>query len=222
MTATTILFIAELIGIAAFSISGVLVAIERRLDLFGALILGAVTSVGGGMIRDIIIGHTPPVVFTNPIYALFAVAVSLVIFCLIYFFGDRINTQSNRWRQTINFFDAIGLGVFVTVGVDAVIGGPLADNAFLAIFVGTLTGVGGGVLRDIFAATIPAIFRKHVYAIAAVIGAALYYYAVRQDLPVVIALPAAVCVVIIIRLLAAHYRWNLPRIPDRNHTPPSA
>lgn len=217
MTAAAILFIAELIGIAAFAISGVLVAIEHRLDAFGALVLGTVTSVGGGMTRDIIIGHTPPVMFTNPIYATLAVFVSLTVFTLAYFLGDRVNLQSKRWSQIINLFDAIGLGVFVTTGVDAILVGDLADNAFLAIFVGTITGVGGGVLRDIFVASIPAIFRKHVYAIAAILGASLYYFMVIAGLPVAAALPTAVITVVIIRLLAAYYHWNIPRIPDKTH-----
>lgn len=215
MTAATILFIAELIGIAAFAISGVLVAIEHRLDAFGALVLGAVTSVGGGMTRDIIIGHTPPVMFTNPVYAVLAVFVSLIVFALAYFLGDHVNFQSKRWSQIINFFDAIGLGVFVTTGVDAILAGEMADNAFLAIFVGTITGVGGGVLRDIFVASIPAIFRKHVYAIAAIFGAALYYFMITAGLPVAASLPTAVAAVVILRLLAAHYRWNIPRIPEK-------
>ena len=215
MTAAALLFTAELIGIAAFAISGVLVAIDHRLDLFGALILGAVTSVGGGMTRDILIGHTPPVMFTNPIYALTAVCVSLVVFALFYFLGDRISFTSPVTRQIINLSDAIGLGVFVTTGVDAILHSPLADNAFLAIFVGTVTGVGGGLLRDIFVATIPAIFRKHIYAIAAILGAAGYYLMRSIDIPIEAALPITAAAVVIIRLLAAHFRWNLPRIPEK-------
>ena len=221
MTAAALLFIAELIGVAAFAISGVLVAIDYRLDLFGALILGAVTSVGGGMTRDILIGQTPPVMFTNPIYALTAVCVSLTVFVLFYFFGNRISFTSPITRQIINFSDAIGLGVFVTTGVDAILRSPLSDNAFLAIFIGTVTGVGGGLLRDIFVATIPAIFRKHIYAIAAILGASGYYFMRQSNIPVGAALPITVGAVIIIRLLATHYRWNLPRIPEKDRTPPN-
>lgn len=222
MTATTLLFIAELVGIAAFAISGVLVAIEHRLDVFGALVLGAVTSVGGGMTRDIIIGHTPPVMFTNPVYAVLAVFVSLIVFTLAYFLGDRVNLHSKRWMQIVNFFDALGLGVFVTTGVDAILAGDMADNAFLAIFVGTLTGVGGGVLRDIFVASIPAIFRKHIYAIAAITGSAIYYFMTTAGLPVTASLLTTTAVVVTIRLLAAHYHWNMPHIREIPHEDPPA
>ena len=215
MTAQTFILLAELVGVVAFAISGVLVAIEHRLDAFGALVLGAVTSVGGGMTRDIIIGNTPPVMFTNPIYAMLAVIVSLIVFFLAYFFGDKINYSSNLWRQIINFFDALGLGLFVTTGVDAVLVGDMADNAFLAIFVGTITGVGGGLLRDIFVATIPAIFRKHIYALAAILGSAIYYFMVTGGLPIAISLGTAVVAVVTVRLLAAHYRWNMLRVPDK-------
>lgn len=213
MNAGHIIFIAEMVGIVAFAISGVLVAIDHRLDLFGAIILGAVTSVGGGMTRDIIIGSTPPVMFTDPTYAVTAAITSIVVFTLVYFVGNRFDLHSIRVMQIVNLFDAIGLGVFVTIGVDAVLAGPMADNAFLAIFIGTITGVGGGVLRDIFVASIPAIFRKHVYAVIAALGSAIYYFMVRGGISVAIALPTAAVVVIIGRLCAAHFRWNFPRIP---------
>lgn len=213
MAAQTLLFVAELIGIAAFAVSGALTAIEHRLDVFGALVLGAVTAVGGGMIRDLFIGNIPPSVFLNPVYAVLAVIVSLVVFFLAFFLGDRINLHSARLMQIVNFFDALGLGVFVTIGVDAVLAGKMCENAFLAIFVGTITGVGGGMIRDVFVATVPAIFRKHVYAIAAILGAALYYFAVSAGIPVAVALPTTVAAIVAIRLLAAHYHWNLPRVP---------
>lgn len=222
MPAQYIVFVAELVGIIAFAISGVLVAIEHKLDLFGALVLGAVTSVGGGMTRDVLIGQTPPIMFTTPVYAGLAVAVSLVVFLLAYFSGSRINLHGQRLMQIVNFFDALGLGVFVTVGVDAVLAGEMADNGFLAIFIGTITGVGGGVLRDLFVATIPAIFRKHIYAIAAIFGSAVYYYMVTCGLPVAVALPTAVTAVVVIRLLATHYRWNMPHVPLPKEAAPPA
>ncbi len=213
MNAQTLIFIAELIGVAAFAVSGVLVAIDRNLDLFGALVLGAITAVGGGMLRDVMIGHHPPMVFINPIYALLAVIVSLTVFFLAYFLGDRIDLHSERLARIINFFDALGLGIFAIVGVDAVLGGEMEENGFLAVFIGTITAVGGGLLRDVFVASVPAIFRKHVYAVAAILGSMLYYFSVSLGLPVVVALPLTVTVIVTIRLLAAHYRWNMPHVP---------
>ena len=213
MYAHDLIFIAELIGIIAFAVSGVLVAIEHGLDAFGAVVLGTTTAVGGGMVRDITVGNTPPLVFTNPIYALLAVIVSLAVFFCAYFLGNRINLRSPHLMRVVNVFDAIGLAIFVTVGVDAALAGEMGDNPFLAIFLGTVTGVGGGVIRDLFAATVPAIFRKHIYASAAILGAAIYYFSAKAGAPILLSLLATVAAVVIIRMLAAHYRWNLPRIP---------
>ena len=148
MNAQNLIFIAELIGVAAFAISGVLVAIDRNLDLFGALVLGAITAVGGGMLRDVMIGHHPPMVFINPIYALLAVLVSLAVFLVAYFLGDRIDLRSERIARIVNFFDALGLGIFAIVGVDAVLGGEMSEIGFLAVFIGTITAVGGTRIYD--------------------------------------------------------------------------
>lgn len=213
MYAHDLIFIAELIGIIAFAVSGVLVAIEHGLDAFGAVVLGTTTAVGGGMVRDITVGNTPPLVFTNPIYALLAVVVSLAVFFCAYFLGSRVNLRSPHLMRIVNVFDAIGLAIFVTVGVDAALAGEMGDNPFLAIFLGTVTGVGGGVIRDLFAATVPAIFRKHIYASAAILGAAIYYFSAKAGAPILLSLLATVTAVVIIRILAAHYRWNLPRVP---------
>ncbi len=222
MYAHELIFIAELIGIIAFAVSGVLVAIDHNLDAFGALVLGATTAVGGGMTRDIIIGHTPPLVFTNPIYALLAVIVSLTVFFCAYFLGDRINLHSQRLMKIVNVFDAIGLAIFVTVGVDAALAGEMHDNAFLAIFLGTITGVGGGIIRDLFVATVPAVFRKHIYASVAIFGAAVYYFMAKAGVPIAISLLITVFAVVVVRILAAHYRWNMPRIAVQksDKTPP--
>ena len=228
MYAHDLIFIAELVGIIAFAVSGVLVAIDHGLDAFGAVVLGTTTAVGGGMVRDITVGNTPPLVFTNPIYALLAVIVSLTVFFCAYFLGDHINLRSPRLMRIVNVFDAIGLAIFVTVGVDAALAGELGNNAFLAIFLGTVTGVGGGVIRDLFAATVPAVFRKHIYASAAILGAAIYYFSAKAGAPVLLSLLATVAAVVIILMLATHSRWNLPRVPlqkptdETSQTPPKA
>ena len=109
----------EMVGVAAFAISGVMVAIESELDMLGALVLGAITSVGGGVIRDVMLGVLPPALFVDPRYVLVAVGVSLAAFIVALCMGERFLRHLERLGPLINTLDAVGLGIFVTVGVDA-------------------------------------------------------------------------------------------------------
>lgn len=215
MNVEYLLLAAELIGTIAFAISGVLVAIEKDLDFFGALVLGLVTSFGGGVLRDVMIGQNPPVIFTNPIFATVALLTSAAVFWLVYFLGNRIDFEHGRLMHVINISDALGLGVFVTIGVDAVLTAPapMHENALLAVFIGTITGVGGGVLRDTLVGSTPLILRKRIYAVAAIFGSIVYYALIRLGISAVITLPAAVLLVVAIRILATHFRWSLPHVP---------
>lgn len=201
-------------GTVAFAISGVLVAIDRDLDFFGALVLGVVTAFGGGVLRDVMIGRTPPVIFTDTVIAFAALLTSAIVFWLVYFLGNRIDFAHGRLMHVINFSDAVGLGVFVTIGVDAVLAcpAPMCENALLAVFIGTITGV-GGVIRDTLVGSTPVILRKRIYALAAISGAVVYYALARFGAPAVVSLPAAMLLVVAIRLLATHFRWSLPHVP---------
>ncbi len=194
------IFALEIIGTIAFAVSGALVALGKKMDVLGVLALGLVTAVGGGIVRDIILGVTPPMAFRKPVYAITALAVSLIVF--LPFIRKRINPKSNL----LLVMDSVGLGVFTVIGVRA---GIPFHNAFLSIFVGTVTGVGGGVIRDLFALESPSIFVHHFYACASLIGGIIctYLWRVNETL----ALAAGTIVVIVLRLLAAKYRWNLPR-----------
>lgn len=208
----TAVFVLEMVGVAAFAVSGVMVAVARELDLLGALVLGAITSVGGGVIRDILLGVLPPAMFVDPRYVIAAVGVSLVTFVVALCLGDRFLQRIERLGPLINALDAVGLGIFVTVGVDAAVRAGYGDNAFLAVFVGTMTGVGGGILRDQLVGRVPMVLQKHVYVLAAIAGAIAYYVMLRLDLLRPVALCLSSAIVVVIRLLAAHYRWNLPHI----------
>jgi len=208
----TIFFIMEMIGTVAFAVSGVMVAIESELDLMGALVLGCITAVGGGALRDVLLGRLPPVLFTDSRYILVAVGVSLLTFLIAYFLGDRFTQRMRKLDPFINVLDAIGLGIFVIVGVDAAITTGYGDNIILSLFVGTVTGVGGGVFRDQLAGKVPMILHKHVYAVAAIAGAILYYILLHFSVPRSISLFSGTALVILLRLLAARYRWNLPKI----------
>ena len=208
----TLIFVLEMVGIAAFAVSGVMVAAARELDVLGALVLGAVTSVGGGVIRDILLGALPPAMFVDPRYVAAAVGVSLVTFIVALCLGERFLQRLERLGPLINALDAVGLGIFVTVGVDAAVQAGHGGNAFLAVFVGTMTGVGGGIMRDQLVGRVPMVLQKHVYVLAAVAGAAAYYAMLQLGMLRPLALCISSVLVTVIRLLAAHYRWNLPRI----------
>ena len=206
-----IFFLSELIGVIAFSVAGTLSGLRRELDILGAMIIGCVTAVGGGLTRDIILGINPPSMFIRPVYTATAAAtaaVTLIAAYLVKRYSVRMPKDSD---EIINLFDALGLGVFVTVGVDTVIRRGYSQNAFLAIFIGTVTCVGGGILRDILLGQIPSILRKQVYAVPCAVGAVIYYYGkpILHETPAII---VTVIFVMAIRVLAAHFRWDLPKI----------
>lgn len=196
-----ILMIFEIIGTIAFALSGACVAIEKKMDIFGIVILGMTTAVGGGIIRDIILGQTPPTAFKEPIYPLIAIVVSLIVFV------PKIRIIAEKQNNPLLIImDSVGLGVFTIVGVRA---GMTIENIYLAIFVGVVTGVGGGVVRDLFAGNTPYIFVKHFYACASLIGAVItvVFWNINQPFAMIF----GASVIVILRLAAAKFRWNLPK-----------
>ena len=211
ITADLLFFITEMFGTVAFSISGAMLAIERKLDLFGVLVLGATTAIGGGIVRDILLGQIPPRAFLNYIYMLTAVITAAVIFLLSYLNTTMDDPTSFLDGELLNFFDAAGLGIFSVIGVQHTINAGYGDNVFFCVFLGMLTGVGGGMLRDIMSQTTPAVLRKHIYALASIAGALCYYY--LRPYHDGLAIRVTTTLVITIRLLASRYRWSLPRIP---------
>ncbi len=206
-----ILTVLEILGTVAFAISGAYVAIKARLDVFGVVIIGCITCIGGGIIRDIIIGSTPPRIFDRLYFVLIAAVVSLIYFIIACIYRKKFEDINHRVEQVNNVFDAIGLGAFTVLGTEIAFIEGVQGNVGLSLLLGVLTGVGGGVFRDILTATTPYIFKKHVYAIASIVGAVLYYviryYTNDTLLPSIIAM----AVVIVIRLLAAHFHWELPK-----------
>jgi len=202
--------IIEIIGTITFAISGALEAIRHKMDLFGVAMLGVVTATGGGVLRDIIIGRIPPRVFTNPRYALLAFVVSLVTFILMKVFHNKAADDRVRKLGDYVYFitDTAGLAAFTVAGIEAAGKG----NAALLLFVGVISGVGGGVIRDVLAGTVPSIFRKHIYALASAAGAISYIYLLRTAIPRSLSMTISFFLVVIIRALARHYKWNLPKI----------
>lgn len=215
MNIETILFAIEIIGTVAFAITGVITALEKKFDIFGAIVLGTVTAVGGGIMRDLILGYTPPMAFRKSVYAITAVITSLAVFWIAYFFGKKIKKHYDVYSQVINIFDSIGLSVFVIGGINSAISCGFGENMFLSIFVATLTGVGGGVMRDIMAGRVPKILRKRVYALAAIIGSVIYYLLFYYEVcSATLAIILGAGSVLIIRILATIFQWNLPTVKN--------
>ena len=199
-------------GTVAFAASGAMVGVERNMDIFGVSVLGVVTAVGGGMIRDIVLGIIPPNVFTNPVYALVATITSCVVFLVFYWKRQLLEGHMRlTYDRVMLVMDSIGLGIFTVVGVNTGIRSGYMDNVFLLVFLGTITGVGGGLMRDMMAGVPPYIFVKHIYACASIVGAVVCVY-MNRFVGNVEAMMVACFVIILIRYLAAHYRWNLPRL----------
>ena len=210
-----IIYIFEMIGTVAFASSGALVGIRKNMDIFGVNVLGITTAVGGGCIRDIILGITPPKMFQNFSYVGASILISCILFTIFYLNQELLSSRFlETYERVMISLDAIGLGVFTVMGIRTAIEASFENNLFLLIFVGAVTGIGGGMLRDVMAGMTPFVFVKHVYAIASILGA-LCYIILRLYIRDTISLFLGAAVVIIIRLLAAHFRWNLPRIRQK-------
>ena len=210
--ALSFMFCMDILGTIAFAISGAMVAIKKEMDIFGVNILAIITAVGGGMLRDVLIGDVPPEMFQNPIYTLVAVIIANSVF--VYAYWNKKNVKSsyvNLYEKTLFLFDTLGLAVFTVDGVNAGMHSEFNSNMFLVVFLGVITGVGGGVLRDTMANELPYIFVKHIYACASILGAVVTVYCWKYlgENPAIF---AGFFVIIVIRLLAAHYRWDLPRV----------
>jgi len=201
--------ILEIIGTVAFAVSGALIAIEKHMDLLGVATLGVVTAVGGGVIRDLILGVTPPLAFRHPQNALIAIAASLLIF--LPWVRNHLRANRRLFDQALLIMDTLGLGVFTVLGISNTMLFAAEPNWFLLIFVGVITGVGGGVLRDVLAGNTPFIFVKHIYACASIAGALVCILIWEYLLSPNLALFMGMLVVIVIRLLSARYHWNLPK-----------
>jgi uncharacterized membrane protein YeiH len=206
-----IVFCMELVGTIAFAASGAMVGIDRRMDVFGVCVLGVVTAVGGGMVRDVILGNIPGAL-VRPVYVAVAVAAALLVFLVLYFKKGLLQGKTGLlYDRVMLVMDSVGLGIFTAMGVMTGIRNGYLDNTFLLVFVGTLTGVGGGLLRDMMAGVPPYIFVKHIYACASVVGAlgCVWSYRSFGQIPAVVLSSA---LVIAIRFLAAYYHWNLPHM----------
>ena len=201
------MLVLELIGTMAFSAAGTMTGLRKNMDIFGVCILGLSTAVGGGVIRDLILGCTPPTTFRDPIYVTVSLLTSLVLF--LPQLRHLLMRDHARFDLVLFWMDAVGLGIFTAVGIRAAFAQMAHPTLSLLVFVGVVTGAGGGVLRDVLAGDTPYIFVKHIYASASLAGA-LVCVLLWHPAGSAAAMLAGAGTVVLIRWLSAHFRWNLP------------
>ena len=192
----------DILGTVAFAISGVLVAMEKRLDLFGVGIIALVTAIGGGTLRDMLIGNTPVTWTTTPMYMY--IILGTVIVTILF------QSRLKYLRTSLFLFDTIGIGFYTMIGINK--GMEAGLEPLICITLGTITASFGGVLRDILCNEIPVIFRKEIYATACILGGAGYFLLRQTPLPEGYAYLLGVVIVIGIRLAAVRYHITLPNI----------
>ena len=200
------IYILDLFGTMAFAVTGAFKAIEHKADIVGIIILATITGVAGGTIRDVILGKELPNSLIDPSYVIITVVSAIVIFLLH-------SKMKKHWNVFLKF-DAIGLGVFTVIG--ATFAYNLFGMNFLVIILsGMLTGIGGGILRDIFVNQTPIVFVKELYASASFIGAISFYFTLVITDEIYAATIIGIALTTGLRLIAMKYNWNLPKVKSK-------
>lgn len=197
--------ILDFIGTLAFAISGIRLASAKHFDLFGAYVVGLTTAIGGGTMRDLMLSQ-PPFWMTNPFYLL------CTAFALIWviMFRKFLVKQENTWF----LFDTIGLALFAVTGIEKTLAAGFPF--WTAIIMGTMTGAGGGVFRDVFINEVPLIFRKEIYALACVIGGVAYFVCYKMGMNNIVSGLTCGAFVMLSRILAVHYKLHLPTLKSED------
>ncbi|MGW3648915.1 trimeric intracellular cation channel family protein [Streptomyces sp. NPDC000878] len=200
----------DLVGIFVFAISGALLAVRKNFDVFGIAVLAEVTALGGGLLRDVVIGAVPPAAFTDLGYFLTPLLAALLVFFL--------HPEVERIQVGVNVFDAAGLGLFCVTGTVKAYDYGLGLTASAAL--GLATAVGGGVLRDVLANEVPSLLRwdRDLYAVPAIVGSALTVLCIRYDALTSLTSGLAVVTAFVLRLLAMRFHWRAPRAWNRRST----
>ena len=203
----------DVIGTIAFAISGALLGVQRRMDIFGILILALVTAIGGGIVRDVMVGRIPPTSLQTGLYISIRLITVGIIF-IMYRYGWNRYIEGKGATKVYLTADALGLASFTVTG--ATIGITVdPGNLVLTVVLGVITAVGGGIIRDILAHRTPSVLKEEVYALPALLGSIIYYVVCGMGHQIM-ASYATFLIVFIIRMVALEYHWNLPRI-DRIH-----
>lgn len=199
----------DMIGTIAFAVSGALVGVARKMDIFGMTVLALATAIGGGTVRDVLLGYFPPNSLRNVVYVTVVLAVTVIVF-LIYNSRYRKHAMGPRSRASYLLADALGLASFTVTGASA--GFKLyPELPIFIVLLGTITAVGGGIIRDMLAQRIPSVLKEDVYALPSIIGGIVYYVMVTSSWENM-AVYGAFTVVLVIRLLAIKYNWSLPKV----------
>jgi uncharacterized membrane protein YeiH len=199
--AAHLLLAIDLVGTALFAAEGASMAVQARLDLLGMLVLAFVTALGGGIVRDLLIGDVPPSSIRNWNYAAVALSTGAVVFVL-----HAYTSAMNQWL--ITSLDAAGLSFFAVAGATKALEFKL--HPLLATMMGGITGVGGGTMRDLLIGQVPKVLRSDVYAAAALFGAAITILCLRLRLNAVLASCSGILGCFALRMLAVYHHWNLP------------
>ena len=194
-------YVIEILGTISFAISGSFSAMQKRLDPFGVLIIAFVTAIGGGTVRDLLLGDTPVAWMRDVNYCLL---ILLTAIAAIFF-----KTHIKKFKVTLFLFDALGLGLFTLVGVQKGIVFDLSPGICVAL--GTITGCFGGIIRDTLLNTIPLIFRKEIYATACILGGILYFGLLYADLKEDIAKIVVIAFIVALRIIVVRYKLTLPK-----------
>lgn len=203
VVADNLLVAVDLLGVFVFALSGALLAVRKRFDVFGVAVLALAAALGGGVIRDLLIGAVPPVALRDWRYAVAALLAAAV--------GFLSHHQLERVGPAVRVFDAIGLGFFAVAGTSKTLAFGLPH--FAAVAMGVVTAVGGGAIRDLLAGEVPLVLRREIYAVAALTGAVVVVGAAELDRYGAPAAAVAVMVTVVLRLTAVRKRWHAPRPP---------
>jgi uncharacterized membrane protein YeiH len=203
--------VAELAGTVIFAISGVIAVAERRIDWFGAIVVGVVAAVGGGTLRGLILGQTPVFWIEDMMYLWFAVAGSVIAIPLV----TRLGNSARRFEEGLQLADAMGLALFAIVGASLTL--ELGESGAVAVTCGILTGVGGGVIRDLLVGQTPLIMRSEIYATAALAGTIVFVLLYDQaGLPLWLCSLVGMSIIFGLRLVGLKRQWSLPQLGERN------
>ena len=203
-----LMFGLELIGAAAFAVSGAMAAIKNKADIFGVIFLAVTTALGGGVIRDVLLGNLPPKMFVSYAYFVVSVLAAVIVFADAYIRREKYILRMDRLDAVNNIFDAVGLAVFTVSGMNTSMA--VSDNVLLILILGMATGVGGGMLRDVMTNTMPKVLRKRIYAVASLVGGGFYYGLYALGVRETVAAVSGMLLIFALRLLATVYKWNLP------------
>ncbi|HEY8344341.1 MAG TPA: trimeric intracellular cation channel family protein [Bacillota bacterium] len=190
----------ETLGTIAFAISGALAGNKKKLDFFGVVILSITTAVGGGILRDLLLGIVPPISLRDPYYVTLSVVTAIITFVC-----DR---RLKKFNNILQIFDAIGLGAFTAIGAQIALAYGM-ESPLLVVSLALSTGTGGGIIRDIFSQEIPLIFKKEIYAVASICGALVYFYSISHSSPEM-ALYLCFFITFIIRMISIRLNLHLP------------